>query len=129
MQSSRGTDAISWHTPSVALLNLVYTSTPNCSPTACEWFANQMRVCVDRTVNLRCTIRKLFAYCLLQTEICRFFVRTKRELDAPVVLCSPQVCRKLINHVPNMCHTRMVQHINSTLVYTRFYSDNVRELL
>ncbi len=55
--------------------------------------ANQIRVCVDGTANLHCVIRKQFAYCLPQTEI---------ELDAPGVLCSPQVHRKLINRVPSV---------------------------
>ncbi len=36
----------------------------------------------------------------LRTEICQFLTRTQRDLDAPGVLCSPQVRRKLINRVP-----------------------------
>ncbi len=67
-------------------LNLVYTSAPNGSRTACERFANQMHVCVDRTANLLCTVREWFAYQSPRTKICLFFVRTQRELDAPAVL-------------------------------------------
>ncbi len=58
----------------------------NGSRTACKWFANQMRVCVDGTVNLLCAIREWFAYHLLRTKICQFFARTQRELDAQGVL-------------------------------------------
>ncbi len=66
-----------------------------------EWFTNQMHVCVDGTANLRCPIRKQFAYHSPRTEICQFFARTQRELDAPGVHCSPQVCEKLINRAPS----------------------------
>ncbi len=62
--------------------------------------ANQMRVCVDGTANLSCTIRKRFACRSPQTEICEFFARTQRELDTPGVFCSPQVRGKLINRAP-----------------------------
>ncbi len=48
-----------------------------------EWFANQMRVCVDGSVNLRCVVDKRFAYHSPRTEICQFLARTQRELDAP----------------------------------------------
>ncbi len=64
-------------------------------------FANQMHVCVDETVNLRCAICKQFAYRSPQTKICWFFARTQRELDVPGVLCSPQVRGKLINRAPS----------------------------
>ncbi len=76
-----------------------------------EWFANQMRICVDGIVNLRCAIRKQFTYHLPQTKICRFFyvnIRTegaKCPFHALGVLCSPQVRGKLINYVPNTHHT------------------------
>ncbi len=73
-------------------LSLVYTSAPNSLRTICERFANQMRVRVrmDGTANLCCTIRewfpyrsfaansshtvrrKRFAYRSLQTKICRY---------------------------------------------------------
>ncbi len=66
-----------------------------------EWFANQMRICVDGIVNLCCVIHKEFTYRSPRTEICQFFARTRRELDAPDVLCSPPVCGKLINRVPH----------------------------
>ncbi len=67
-----------------------------------------MRVCVDGTANLCCAIRKQFVYCSLQIEICRFFAWTQRELDAPGVLCSPQVRRKLITRAPNSnCSVRL----------------------
>ncbi len=39
-------------------LSLVYTGAPNSSQTACKRFVYQMRVCVDRTTNLHCAIRK-----------------------------------------------------------------------
>ncbi len=50
-----------------------------------KWFANHLRmvcepnarVCVDGTVNLRCAIREWFAYCSLQTEICRVLPKHK----------------------------------------------------
>ncbi len=74
-----------------SVLSLVYTSTPNGSRTTREWFANQMCVCVDGTVNLRCTICKRFAYHLPQIEICQFFARTQRELDVPDVLSMHQM--------------------------------------
>ncbi len=51
-------------------------SAPNGSRTAREWFANQMRVCMDGTVNLRCAIHEQFAYRSPQTKICQFFART-----------------------------------------------------
>ncbi len=40
-------------TKTKCLLSLVYTSAPNSSQTAQEWFANQMRACVDGTASLR----------------------------------------------------------------------------
>ncbi len=85
-----------------------------------EWFANQMRVCVNRTVNLRCAICKRFTYHLPRTKICQFFERIQRELDMPGVLCLPQVHGKLINHAPNTRCTRMEQCVSGVLVYTRF---------
>ncbi len=56
-----------------------------------EWFANQMRVCVDGTANLCCAIHKRFAYHSPRTKICRFFVRTQRELDESGVLSMHKV--------------------------------------
>ncbi len=102
------------------ILSLIYTSAPNGLQTTYEWFANQMRICVDGTANQRCTIYEWFAYCSPQTKICQFFVRTQRELDTLCVFCLPLVRGKLINCVPNMRHTRMVQRISGALVYTRF---------
>ncbi len=75
----------------------------------CEW-----------DCELCCTIPKQFAYRSPQMEICRFFAQTQRELDAPGVLCSPQICGKLINHAPNRHRMRMEQCISRALVYTRF---------
>ncbi len=103
-------------------LSLVYTSTPNGLRTARERFVNQMRVCVDGTANLRCAICKWFTYHLPRTKICCFFARTQRELDAPGVLCSPQVRGKLINRAPNKCRTRTAQRISGALMYTKLYS-------
>ncbi len=83
-----------------------------------EWFANQMRLCVDRTANLLCAIHKRFAYHSPQTEICWFFAQTQRELDASGVLCLPQVHRKLINHTPLTRRMQTVQRVSGVLVYT-----------
>ncbi len=84
----------------MVILSLVYTSALNGSQTTREWFANQMRVCVNGTANLY-TVHKQFAYHSPQIEIRRFFVRTHRELDAPGVLCSPQIRGKVINRAPH----------------------------
>ncbi len=46
-------------------------------PYAWNTHVNQMRVCVDGTVNLCCAICKLFAYHSLRTEICRFLRKHK----------------------------------------------------
>ncbi len=49
----------------------------------CEPNSLQMvRVCVDGIANMRCTICKWFMYHSSRTKICRFFVRTQRELWA-----------------------------------------------
>ncbi len=76
---------------------------------------------MDRTANLRCAIRKRFAYHLPRTKICHFFARIQRELDVPGVLCSPQVRGKLINRAPLTRRMRTAQRVSSALVYTRFY--------
>ncbi len=69
---------------------------------------NQICVCVDATVNMRCPICKLFAYHSLRTKICHFFMRMQRELGVPGVLCSPHICGKLIYHTPSAnCSVRM----------------------
>ncbi len=47
-------------------------------------------------------------------------------LIAPGVLCSPQVRKKLINHVPLTRRMPMVQRVSSALVYTKLYV--IREL-
>ncbi len=44
------------------ILNPVYTCEPNSLQTAREWFANQMRVCVNRTANLHCTVCEGFMH-------------------------------------------------------------------
>ncbi len=54
-------------------------------------FANQMCVCMNETVNLRCAICEQFAYHSPQTEIYRVFVQTQRELDVPGVLSMHRV--------------------------------------
>ncbi len=56
-----------------------------------KWLADQVRVCVDGAANLRCAICEQFAYHSLRTKICQFFVRTRRELDAPGVLSMHQM--------------------------------------
>ncbi len=63
--------------------------------------ANQMRICVDGTVNMWCAMCEWFAYHSLQTEICQIFAQTRRELCVLCAVCSPQVHRKLIYHVPS----------------------------
>ncbi len=63
-------------------------------------YANRMSVCVNETANMRCTICEWFAYHSPQTKLCRFFAQTQRELCTLCVLCSPQICRKLIYQVP-----------------------------
>ncbi len=90
---------------------------PNGSRTTHKRFANQTRVCVDGTANLRCTNHERFAYRSPQTEICRFFcTNTKRTgcarcpFHALGVLCSLQVREKLINRAPLTRHTRTAQH-------------------
>ncbi len=62
--------------------------------------ANQTRVYMDETANLRCLICKWLTYHSPWTKICRFFARTHRELGALGVLCSPQVREKLIYYAP-----------------------------
>ncbi len=71
-------------------------------------FASQMHVCVDGTANLCCAICEWFAYCSLRTKICRLSAQTQRGLDAPGVLCSPQVCGKLFYHTPNANCSRTI---------------------
>ncbi len=87
-------------------------SAPNGSQTVCERFVNQMLICVDETVNLRCAVCEWLAYHSPRTKICRLSARTQRELDAPGVVCSPQVRRKLINHAPLTRRMQMVQCVN-----------------
>ncbi len=99
--------------------SLVYTSTLNGLQTARKWFANQMCVCVDETANLCGAICEWFAYCSTRNEICQCFARTQRELDASGVLCSPQVCGKLINRAPLMHRTQRVQRESGALLYTK----------
>ncbi len=101
-------------------------STPNDSQTTCKWFANQMRVCVDGTVNLRCAVHELFAYRSLRTEICRCFARTQRELDMPPCIGCPLLASgsQKINQPRAACapltqRTPTTQRISGKLVYTK----------
>ncbi len=113
-------DVSSLAQPDIAThLSPVYTSAPNGWRTAHKWFASQMCICVGRPVNQCCAIRKRFAYHSPQTKICQIFAQTQRELDAPGVLCSPQVREKLINRSLLTRCTRMVQRVSGTLVYTK----------
>ncbi len=56
-----------------------------------------------------------------------FCANTKRTgcvrcpFHTPDVLCSPQVRGKLINHALLTCQTLIVQHVSSTLKYTKLY--------
>ncbi len=53
--------------------------------------------------------------------MCRVsFPCTRCPFHAPGVLCSPQVYGNLINHAPNTCRMRTVQHVSRALVYTTF---------
>ncbi len=83
-------------------------SAPNGLQTACERFANEMRVCADGTANLRCAIHKRFAYCLLRENKENWMC-----LHALGVLCSPQVHGKLISRM------RTAQRVSGALVYTK----------
>ncbi len=65
-----------------SVLSFIQTSAPNGLQTTSEWFANQIRVCVDGTANLCCTIHEQCAYHSPQTKICRVLARTQRELKA-----------------------------------------------
>ncbi len=115
MQEQGNTDIVfSTNVPYIQIMSCILVKVTGQSVEPCiheraEWFANQMRMCVNGTANLRCAICKRVAYHSARTKICRFFARTQRELDAPGVLCSPQVRGKLINRAPNMCHKRMAQ--------------------
>ncbi len=44
---------------------------------------NQMRMCVDRTANMRCFICEWFTYHSSRTNISRVFTQTQMELGAP----------------------------------------------
>ncbi len=80
-----------------------------------EWFANQMRVCVDVTANLRCAVCKRFAYCSPQTEICQFFMGTQRELDTSDVLYMHQVsftCTRCLLHAPGVLYMHHVSFMH-----------------
>ncbi len=65
-----------------------------------------------------------------------FGANTKRTgctgypFHAPGVLCSPQVCGKLINHALLMHRARIAQRVSVALVYTRFnvLHSNVHEI-
>ncbi len=37
------------------------------------------------------------------------------------ILCTSQVCVKLINRVPLTCRMQMAQHVSGALVYTKLY--------
>ncbi len=107
------------------ILSLVHMSTPNGSQTAREWFVKQMCVCVDWTVNLRCTIRRQFAYLSPRMEMCQFFAQTQREQDASAsfpctrypLLASGLL--KIINGSPSTCCARTAQRVSGTLVDTK----------
>ncbi len=113
------------------VLSLVYMSAPNGSWTTRKQFANQMCVCVDGTVNLRCAIcepnvrmcgwdcgpvlrhlRTVHIPFAANWNLLVFCANTKRTgcagcpFHAPGVLCSPQDCGKLINCAPLMHRMR-----------------------
>ncbi len=50
-----------------------------------------MRVCVDGTANLHCTVGEQLAYHSPQTKIYRFFKQIEGEMDAPDVLSMHQM--------------------------------------
>ncbi len=85
-----------------------------------------MRVCVDRTANLRCAIREWLA---TNWNLSVFCANTKRTgcarcpFHVPGVLCSPQVHGKLINRVPLTRRMRTEQRSSGVLVYTKLYKN------
>ncbi len=94
--------SLHWH---AYLLSLIHTCKPN------------VRMC-GRATNMRCTIYKQFAYCSPWTEVCQFFVWTQSEFGLPGVLCSLQVCGKLIYHVPSANCSLIIWFTCDSQVYT-----------
>ncbi len=115
---SRVTVSFSLHERSPSfLLSLVYTSVPNGSQTARKWFTNQMRVCVDGTANLCCTVCEWFAYRSLQTEIYRVFAQTQRELDAPSCTRRLRLWKINLSHAAYASHANGAEHKRCARVY------------
>ncbi len=91
------------------MLSLAYTSTMNGSRIKYTYMWTGLRTCAVPSMNGLHTI-------------CWFFVQTQRELDAPGILCSPQVRRKLINRVPLTRRMRTAWCVSGAIVYTMFYA-------
>ncbi len=95
----------------------------NHSQTVCKPNAHMCRWDCEPALHHLRTVRILFA---ANQNLLVFYANTKRTaytgcpFYAPGILCSPQVCGKLINRAPNKCRTRMAQRVSGMLVYTRF---------
>ncbi len=90
-----------------------------------EWFANQMRVYVDGTTNLLLHLQMVRIPFAANRNLPVFCANARRTgcavcpFHAPGVLCSPQVCGKLINRTLLTRHTRTKQCVSGALVYTK----------
>ncbi len=69
--------------------SLVHTCEPNGLQTKCVYGWRGLRTCGAPPKRLP------------QTKICWSFTRTQREFGVLDILCSSQVCRKLIYHAPS----------------------------
>ncbi len=86
-----------------------------------------MRICVNGTANLCHAIREWFAYHSPRIEICQFFVRTQRELDALGILFMPWMSSARLRFAENYLtthRTRMAQFVGGGLVYTKLNGKN-----
>ncbi len=104
-----------------------------------KWFANHWRMVHKRNAcmcgwNFEPALYHLRTVCIpffANQNLSVFCANTKRTgcvgcpFYAPGVLCSPQVCRKLINHMPNTRRMRMTQLVSGTLVYTKFQDSKI----
>ncbi len=97
-----------------------------------EWFVNQMRVCVDGTQTCTAPYANGSHTVHCETKFVVFLRKHKENwmhwvsfpcagcpFHAPVVLCSPQVRKKLITRAPLTRHMGTVQRISGALMYTK----------
>ncbi len=107
------------------MLSLVYKSTPNGLRTKCAYVWTGLRTCTAPSVNgshIICHEPKFVGFLWEHKENWMrrvSFLCTGCPSHAPGVLCSPQVCEKLINRTPLMHRMQMAQRVSSTLVYTK----------